>query len=88
MQKIVIDTIVLVSSLIQRGYPYLIVNELVVENKIQLCVSDELLTEYYDVLARPKFARFQDFFVRAESLLVDIESKATKFRACWGIEKG
>ena len=79
MQKIVIDTNVLVSALIQKSYPYLIVRELLIENKIQLCVSDELLTEYYDVLARPKFARFQDFFVRAESLLVDIEMKATKF---------
>ena len=79
MQKIVIDTNVLVSALIQRSYPYLIVNELVIENKSQLCVSDELLTEYYDVLARPKFARFQDFFARAEALLVDIETKATKY---------
>jgi putative PIN family toxin of toxin-antitoxin system len=79
MQKIIIDTNVLVSALIQRSYPYLIVNELVIENKNQLCVSDDLLTEYYDVLARPKFARFPDFFARAEALLVDIETKATKY---------
>ena len=79
MQTIVIDTNVLVSALIQRSYPYLIVSELFIENKIQLCVSNDLLTEYYNVLARPKFARFQDFFARAEALLVDVETKAIKF---------
>ncbi len=79
MQKIIIDTNVIVSSLIQRNYPFFIINELFIGDKIQLCVSDELLTEYYEVLKRPKFSKFQDFFVKAESFLVDIETKATKF---------
>ena len=55
MQRIVIDTNVIVSSLIQRGYPNLIINDLFVQQKFQLCISDELLGEYYEVLARPKF---------------------------------
>jgi putative PIN family toxin of toxin-antitoxin system len=79
MQKIVIDTNVIVSSLIQRNYPYLIINDFFLEDKFQLCVSDELLTEYYEVLARPKFSKFQDFFIKAESLLADIEAKSIKF---------
>lgn len=79
MQKIVIDTNVIVSSLIQHGYPNLIVKELFIEQKFQLCISDELLAEYYEVLARPKFSKFQDFFIRAEMLLVEIEAKATKY---------
>ncbi len=79
MQKIVIDTNVIVSSLIQKNYPYLIVNDLFIEDKFHLCVSDELLNEYYDVLSREKFAKFQDFFIKAESILADIESKALKF---------
>jgi hypothetical protein len=79
MQKIVIDTNVVVSSLIQRNYPYLIISEFFLEDKFQLCVSDELLTEYYEVLARPKFSKFQDFFIKAESLLADIEAKSIKF---------
>lgn len=79
MQKIVIDTNVIVSSLIQRGYPNLIIKDLFIEQKFQLCISDELLAEYYEVLARPKFSKFQDFFIRAEALLVEIESKATKY---------
>lgn len=80
MQKIVIDTNIIVSSCIQRNYPYLIINELFLENKFQLCVSEELLIEYYEVLARPKFSKFQDFFIKAESLLADIESKSLKFK--------
>jgi putative PIN family toxin of toxin-antitoxin system len=79
MQKVVIDTNVIVSALIQRSYPYLIITKLFTENQYQLCVSDELLKEYYEVLARPKFSRFQDFFTRAESLLVDIENMSTKY---------
>lgn len=79
MQKIVIDTNVVVSSLIQRNYPYLIISDFFLEDKFQLCVSDELLTEYYEVLARPKFSKFQDFFIKAESLLADIEAKSIKF---------
>ena len=79
MQKIVIDTNVIVSSLIQRNYPYLIINDFFLEDKFQLCISNELLTEYYEVLARPKFSKFQDFFIKAESLLADIEAKSIKF---------
>ncbi len=45
MQKVIIDTNVIVSSLIQTNYPFFIINELFLENKIQLCVSQELLDE-------------------------------------------
>jgi len=79
MQKIVIDTNIIVSSLIQRNYPYFIISELFIEDKFQLCVSEELMAEYYEVLTRQKFAKFQDFFIRAEALLADIETKATKY---------
>jgi hypothetical protein len=79
MQKIVIDTNVIVSSLIQRSYPYKIIYELFIDDKFVLCVSEELMAEYYQVLSRPKFARFPDFFGKAENLLADIETKAQKF---------
>ena len=80
MQRIVIDTNVIISSLIQKSYPYTIVNELFIDDKIEMCVSEELMAEYYDVLRREKFARFHDFFPRAEALLVEIETKATMFK--------
>ena len=79
MQRIVIDTNVIISSLIQKSYPYTIVNELFIDDKIEMCISEELMAEYYDVLRREKFARFHDFFSRAEALLVEIETKATMF---------
>ena len=80
VQKIVIDTNVIISSLIQKIYPYTIVNELFIYDKIEMCVSEELMAEYYDVLKRAKFSRFHGFFTRAEILLVEIETKATVFK--------
>jgi len=79
MQRIILDTNVLVSALIQKNYPYLIINELFLENRIVLCLSDELMAEYYEVLKREKFARYPDFVKNAEILLATIETKAVKF---------
>jgi putative PIN family toxin of toxin-antitoxin system len=86
MQKIVIDTNVIVSSLIQRSYPYRILYGLFVDDKISVCVSEGLMSEYYEVLSRPKFARFPDFFARAERLLADIDTKAIKFQPSTSID--
>jgi putative PIN family toxin of toxin-antitoxin system len=77
MQKIILDTNVLVSSLIQRSYPYLILNEIFARNKIELCVSNALMFENYEVLKRKKFSKYPDFLLKAEILLADIERKAT-----------
>lgn len=79
MQKIVIDTNVFVSALIQRGYPNLILNELFISEKTKLCISENVVKEYYDVLNRKKFARYPDFIAKAEMLLADIEEKGTKY---------
>lgn len=79
MQKIVIDTNVLVSALIQRSYPYFIVYNYVLENLIAVCISDDLFIEYLDVLNRPKFAKYPDFLNKAELVLTHLESKATKY---------
>jgi|SRR5690606_34392315 len=80
MQKIVIDTNVIVSALIQKNYPFLIIDELFFESKIQLCVSDELIAEYFDVVSRPKFARFPDFASKAENVLTEIGLQAELYR--------
>ena len=79
MQNVVIDTNVIVSSLIQKSFPYRIMTELFVEDRIKLCVSEAVMKEYYDVLQRPKFVSYDDFAARAKSLLADIETKATWF---------
>jgi len=79
MQKIVVDTNVIVSSLIQRSYPYKIIYELFIDDKFVLCVSEELVSEYYEVLSRHKFTKYPDFLGKAENLLADIVTKAKKF---------
>src|SRR5947208_12310290 len=80
MQRIVIDTNVFVSSNIQRGYPYQIINEIFLEKKVELCVSEDVIEEYYEVLHRNKFAKYPDFLLKAEKLLADIEMKSTRFQ--------
>ena len=79
MQKIVVDTNVLVSALIQHSYPYYIVFEIFSNDDIQLCLSDELFAEYFNVLKRNKFAKYLDFIANSQALLVDIEKKAIKY---------
>ncbi len=79
MQRLVIDTNVFVSSLIQPGFPYLITRELFSNNDIQLCISEEVLEEYYDVLNRKKFEKFSGFNSKAQLLLTNIKRKATKY---------
>lgn len=79
MQRIILDTNVLVPALIQRSFPYLILNELFIEGKIILCTSDALLSEYYEVLAREKFSKYPDFVNAAQTVLALIVNKAEKF---------
>ena len=79
MQKIIIDTNVLVSSLIQRSYPYLIIGKIFDSRNIEVCISDELFEEYLNVLNRKKFRKFPDFVTNAQALLLDIERHAKKY---------
>ena len=61
MQKIILDTNVVVSSIIQKSYPYYIVYEYVFEEQIRLCLSKALLDEYCEVLSRSKFSKIPYF---------------------------
>ena len=76
MQKLIVDTNVIVSALIQKSYPNLIISTLFIPRKIELCVSDEVLKEYYAVLGRKKFMKYPDFVSNATKVLADIENKA------------
>ncbi len=79
MQKIIIDTNVFVSALIQRSYPFYIVDSLLSNDNIQLCISDSLFEEYYEVLNREKFSRFPEFLSLSQVLLLEIEKRANKY---------
>ena len=71
MRKIILETNVIFSALIQKNYPYLILDHCIEGNAI-ICVSNPLLQEYIEVLARPKFARFADFKKNADFLIARI----------------
>ncbi|MFN0082215.1 MAG: putative toxin-antitoxin system toxin component, PIN family [Ferruginibacter sp.] len=79
MQRIVIDTNVVVTALIQRGYPHLILENVLLKSQFQICILEELLLEYDKVLARPKFTKFPDFFLRAEALIAEIGARAVTY---------
>jgi putative PIN family toxin of toxin-antitoxin system len=81
MQKIILDTNVVVSSLIQKNYPYLIL-EYCIDDCAEVCISSAILEEYLEVLCRPKFSKFlhfksnADFFVtRLTEIAVFYEPK-------------
>lgn len=57
----------------------LILYELYFERKIGLCISNQLLSEYFEVLKRDKFSRFTDFVVNANLVLNDIHQHAELF---------
>ena len=77
MRKIILDTNVLVSSLIQRSYPWYVISEIFSGSDIELCISEELFEEYFDVLNREKFAKYRDFETKAYILRVDIRKRAS-----------
>ena len=66
MPKIVLDTNVLVAALISNGCPARILNELVLENRVSLCLSEVVWEEYVDVLNRDKFSRYPEFTTQAQ----------------------
>lgn len=68
MQKIILDTNVIISSLIQKNYPYLIVEHCIDGNAI-ICISNTILEEYLEVLGRPKFSKSPDFKTNADFLI-------------------
>lgn len=86
MQRIVLDTNVLVSALISRSYPAMIVEDLILEEKVEICISDEVMQEYVEVLRRPKFDRFANFRANAEILLSHIQEISLYFKPSQKVE--
>lgn len=69
MQKLILDTNVLVSALISSSIPTKILYELVMTKKVETCLSEEVFAEYVEVLNRDKFAKYAHFKTRAEVVL-------------------
>lgn len=80
MQSIILDTNVVVSALISKDSPpSRIVDELVLNRKVELYTSDDIMAEYIEVLGREKFARYPDFKSRSELLLNHLYAISVKF---------
>jgi putative PIN family toxin of toxin-antitoxin system len=69
MQRVILDTNVIVSALIQKSYPHHIVFDYVLDGQVQLCLSEALLNEYRSVLSRSKFSKINNFEYNAEIVL-------------------
>jgi len=69
MQKIVLDTNVIVSALISNSYPKQILYDIVFDRKVANCISNEILEEYIEVLNREKFEKFSNFKNNAEVVI-------------------
>lgn len=80
MQKIILDTNVLISALISsNSFPGLIINDLVLEKKVQVCISGEIIKEYFEVIKRPKFSSYKMFLVNADLVINYLIEIATNF---------
>lgn len=86
MQKIILDTNVLVSDLISKGIPFQIIYRLVFDKKVSVCLSEAVLTEYVEVLNREKFTKYSDFKIQAEIVLLKLETLGLLFEPTQQIE--
>ncbi|MDR1950730.1 MAG: putative toxin-antitoxin system toxin component, PIN family [Bacteroidales bacterium] len=77
MSSVILDTNVLVSALIQKSFPHHIIFDYVLDERVKLCLSSELMNEYRKVLSRPKFTKIDDFQSNAEIVLSRFEKIAT-----------
>ena len=80
MQKLILDTNVIVSALISSSIPSKILYELVLTEKVEICLSDEVLAEYVEVLNREKFSKFANFKSKAEVVLNRLREIATFYQ--------
>lgn len=75
MQRLVVDTNVVVSALIGKG-PSRLILESILLSKVQLCLSESVFLEYAEVMSRPKFAKHEEFFDNAHIVLESMRTIA------------
>jgi uncharacterized protein len=73
-QKIVVDTNIVISSLLGKSYPYYIVFDLILRNKVDLYLSKNILIEYQRTIGYSKFKNIPRFNERAKQLVDDLKS--------------
>jgi uncharacterized protein len=86
MQKLILDTNVIVSALISNSIPTKILYDLVLTREVETCLSEEVFAEYIEVLNRDKFAKFSNFKTKAEVVLNKLQEISTFYRTNRKIE--
>ncbi len=77
MHKVVLDTNVIISACISSvNAPGLIIDKLFFEDKITLCLSQDVLDEYLEVLKRPKFQKMSSFSKNAQKFVHHLHKSA------------
>jgi len=69
MQKLILDTNIIVSALISNSIPTKILYELVLTQKVKTCLSEEIFAEYIEVMNREKFTKYTNFKTKADIVL-------------------
>lgn len=80
MQKIILDTNVIVSALISNTVPTKILYEVVFKLSVKLCLTTEIFEEYVEVLSRDKFNKFHDFKIKADVVLTKLKEISTFYQ--------
>lgn len=86
MQKIILDTNVVISSLLSNSYPAKIIYEVVYVKDVDICLSTQVLKEYVDVFKRKKFFKYPDFINKADTLLSKLNELSHLFEPTVKIE--
>ena len=86
MQKLILDTNIIVSALISNSFPTQIFYELVLTKAVDTCLSDEIFAEYIEVLARDKFVKFLNFKSKADVVLNKLRETAIYYTSNRRIE--
>lgn len=76
--KIILDTNVIVSALISKGFPSKIIDQVLFQKSAEICLSDSIFEEYLAVLKREKFAKFPQFVQNSAIVLTQL-SKSSVF---------
>jgi putative PIN family toxin of toxin-antitoxin system len=79
MKKVILDTNVIVSALISKSIPTQILFDLVLNKKVEVCLSDEIFAEYLEVLNRNKFKEFPNFKAKADIVLNKIREISSNY---------
>ena len=86
MQKLILDTNVVVSALISNSLPTKILYDVVLTREVEICLSDAVFAEYIEVLGREKFSRFLNFKAKAAIVLNTLKEISTLYEITTTIE--